>query len=62
MGPTAGAPPAVREALFQAIEYRETGNTNLQPFFDSMLAAVRTPSAQRIAKHAVNTNSQRWQV
>jgi putative hydrolase of HD superfamily len=50
------------ECLFQAIEYRETGNTNLQPFFDSMLAAVQTPSAQRIAKHAVYANSQRWQV
>ena len=48
------------ECLLQAIEYRETGNTNLQPFFDSMLAAVRTPSAQRIAQHAIEANSQRW--
>jgi putative hydrolase of HD superfamily len=84
---TAGAPPAVREALaaivneietyetreaiihrdadkleclFQAIEYRETGNTNMQPFYDSMLAAVRTPSAKAIARHAVEASSQRW--
>jgi putative hydrolase of HD superfamily len=84
---TAGAPPAVREALaaivdeietyetreaiihrdadkleclFQAIEYRETGNANMQPFYDSMLAALTTRSAQLIAGVATSTNSQHW--
>jgi len=49
------------ECLFQAIEYRETGNTNMQPFYDSMLVAVRTSSARRIAETAVAASSQSWQ-
>ncbi len=86
---TAGAPPAVREALaaivdeienyetreaiihrdadkleclFQAIEYRETGNANMQPFYDSMLAALCTAAAKKLAQEAVESNSQRWHV
>ena len=84
---TAGAPPAVREALaaivdeietyetreaiihrdadkleclFQAIEYRETGNANMQPFYESMLAALTTSSAKEIGRRAVHTSSQHW--
>jgi putative hydrolase of HD superfamily len=84
---TAGAPPAVRDALaavvneiesyetfesiihrdadkleclFQAIEYRETGNTNMQQFYDSMLDALVTKSAKDIARQALETSSQRW--
>jgi putative hydrolases of HD superfamily len=84
---TAGAPPAVRDALaaivdeietyktreaiihrdadkleclFQAIEYRETGNTNMQPFYDSMLAALVTFSAKQIGHQAIEASSQRW--
>ena len=84
---TAGAPPAVRDALaevvdeiesyktlesvvhrdadkleclFQAIEYRETGNTNMQQFYDSMLDDLVTPSAKAIAQDAIKTSSQRW--
>jgi putative hydrolase of HD superfamily len=49
------------ECLFQAIEYRETGNANMQPFYDSMLAALHTVSAKRIAEAAVSASSQRWQ-
>lgn len=48
------------ECLFQAIEYRETGNTNMQQFYDSMLAHLRTPAARRIANEAISGNSQRW--
>ena len=50
------------ECLFQAIEYREQGNANMQPFYDSMLAALRTRSAERIAREAVAGSSQRWQL
>ena len=84
---TAGAPPAVREALaaivdeietyetreaiihrdadkleclFQAIEYRETGNANMQPFYESMLAALTASSAKEIGRRAVHTSSQHW--
>jgi putative hydrolase of HD superfamily len=49
------------ECLFQAIEYRETGNANMQTFLDSMTAALRTPSARRIAQHALVASTQRWQ-
>jgi 5'-deoxynucleotidase YfbR-like HD superfamily hydrolase len=48
------------ECLLQAIEYRETGNTNMQQFYDSMLAALATPSAKAIGHRAVNSNSQGW--
>jgi putative hydrolase of HD superfamily len=37
------------ECLFQAIEYRETGNTDMQQFVDSMLGALVTTSARTIA-------------
>jgi putative hydrolase of HD superfamily len=48
------------ECLFQAIEYRETGSTNMQPFYDSMLTQLVTESAKAIALQALDTNSQRW--
>lgn len=48
------------ECLFQAIEYREAGSANMQPFYDSMLAALVTPSARTIARQAVVTSSQSW--
>ena len=84
---TAGAPPAVREALaaivdeietyetreaiihrdadkleclFQAIEYRETGNANMQQFYDSMLSDLVTDSAKAIGTSAVQVSSQHW--
>jgi putative hydrolase of HD superfamily len=48
------------ECLFQAIEYRETGNTNMQQFYESMRAALVTPAAKAIARQAVQANSQHW--
>lgn len=84
---TAGAPPAVRDALaaivdeiesyetlesiihrdadkleclFQAIEYHEAGNTNMQQFYDSMLGALTTTSAQAVALKAISSSSQHW--
>lgn len=48
------------DCLFQAIEYREHGNQNTQPFIDNMLALITTPSAQRIALAAVERGSQLW--
>ena len=50
------------ECLFQAIEYREAGNANMQPFYDSMLDALRTASSKAIARQAIGTSSQRWHV
>jgi putative hydrolase of HD superfamily len=48
------------ECLFQAIEYRETGNANMQQFYDSMLGALVTKSAKDIARQALEASSQRW--
>jgi 5'-deoxynucleotidase YfbR-like HD superfamily hydrolase len=48
------------ECLFQAIEYRETGNANMQQFYDSMLAALVTDSAKALARQAVESSSQHW--
>jgi putative hydrolases of HD superfamily len=48
------------ECLFQAIEYRETGNTNMQQFYESMLRDLVTASARTIAVTAVAVSSQRW--
>ena len=48
------------ECLFQAIEYREAGNSNMQQFYDSMLRSLATPSAMVIAHQAIRASSQRW--
>lgn len=48
------------DCLFQAIEYREQGNQNTQQFIDSMLAALKTPSAQQVAAAALSRTSQEW--
>ena len=48
------------ECLFQAIEYRETGNANMQQFYDSMLTSLTTRSAIRVARQATSSNSQHW--
>ncbi|WP_326643349.1 HD domain-containing protein [Streptosporangium sp. NBC_01755] len=48
------------ECLIQAIEYREQGHQNVQPWIDSSLAALRTPSAKRLADEALGTGSLEW--
>ncbi|HEY9411620.1 MAG TPA: HD domain-containing protein [Jiangellaceae bacterium] len=48
------------ECLIQAIEYREQGSQNVQPWIDSMQAALKTPSAQKIAAEALQRTSQQW--
>ncbi|MEV0662365.1 HD family hydrolase [Actinomadura luteofluorescens] len=48
------------ECLVQAIEYREHGNRNTQPWIDSSLARLRTASARRLAEQAQKTGSLDW--
>ncbi|MGC5009362.1 HD domain-containing protein [Streptosporangium sp. DT93] len=48
------------ECLIQAIEYREQGHQNIQPWIDSSLAALRTGTAKRLADEALATNSVDW--
>ncbi|MFI6899940.1 HD family hydrolase [Nonomuraea sp. NPDC050394] len=48
------------ECLIQATEYREQGHQNVQPWIDSSLAALRTPSAKRLADEALRTGTLDW--
>ncbi|WP_189248069.1 HD domain-containing protein [Streptosporangium pseudovulgare] len=48
------------ECLIQAVEYREQGHQNVQPWIDSSLAALKTASAKRLADEALNTGSLEW--
>jgi putative hydrolase of HD superfamily len=48
------------ECLVQAIEYREQGNQNIQPWIDSSLAALQTASAKELADEALRLRSLDW--
>ncbi|MFI7044358.1 HD family hydrolase [Streptosporangium sandarakinum] len=48
------------ECLIQAVEYREQGHQNVQPWIDSSLAALKTASAKRLANEALSTGSLEW--
>ncbi|MFC5744051.1 HD domain-containing protein [Actinomadura rugatobispora] len=48
------------ECLLQAVEYREHGNANTQPWIDSSLAQLRTETARRLAEEALRTGSMEW--
>lgn len=48
------------DCLLQAVEYREQGNENVQPWIDSSLAALRTASAKRLADEALSRRSLDW--
>ncbi|MFD9940369.1 HD family hydrolase [Nonomuraea sp. NPDC059023] len=48
------------ECLIQATEYREQGHQNVQPWIDSSLAALRTPTAKRLADEALRTGTLDW--
>lgn len=47
------------ECLLQAVEYREQG-TDTQAWIDTSLAALRTDSAQRLAKLALDRSPLSW--
>jgi putative hydrolase of HD superfamily len=48
------------ECLLQAREYQEQGHQNLQPWIDSSLASLHTPTAKQLASEAVTQNSLEW--
>jgi len=48
------------ECLIQAVEYREQGHQNVQPWIDSSLAALRTPTGKRLAEEALRTGTLDW--
>ncbi|WP_347813261.1 HD domain-containing protein [Actinomadura sp. KC345] len=48
------------ECLIQAVEYREHGNQNTQPWIDNSLAQLQTASAKLLAEEAQRTGSLDW--
>lgn len=48
------------ECLIQAVEYREQGNQNVQPWIDSSLAALRTVTGKRLADEVLRTGTLEW--
>lgn len=48
------------ECLLQAREYVARGNPLLQPWVDSMLAAVKTETGRRLAEAAVKVSPDAW--
>ncbi|BAJ29843.1 MULTISPECIES: HD domain-containing protein [Kitasatospora] len=49
------------ECLIQAVEYREQGYQNVQPWIDSSLGSLKTDSARTLAEAALNMTSLEWQ-
>jgi putative hydrolases of HD superfamily len=49
------------ECLVQAVEYREQGCSNVQPWIDSSLSKLKTASALALAEAALNMTSIEWQ-
>ncbi|GHE41472.1 haloacid dehalogenase [Streptosporangium violaceochromogenes] len=48
------------ECLIQAVEYRDQGHQNVQPWIDSSLAALQTASAKRLADEVLHSNPLAW--
>jgi len=48
------------EMLLQALDYRAHGHRNTEPFMETALAALRTPSARRLGEAAVTIDPTAW--
>lgn len=48
------------ECLLQAREYEAAGNSQVRPWVDSMLAAVKTSSGKRLAEAAIKVPVDEW--
>ncbi|MGD0559047.1 MAG: HD domain-containing protein [Streptosporangiaceae bacterium] len=48
------------ECLLQAREYEDQGHRNVQPWIDSSLASLQTPSAKQLAAEALSQGSLDW--
>jgi putative hydrolases of HD superfamily len=49
------------ECLVQAVEYRHQGVSTVQPWIDSSLAALRTDTAQRLAREVLEQDPLAWE-
>lgn len=48
------------ECLLQAREYQAAGNTQVQPWVDTMLAAIQTEAGKRLAEVAAKVSVDAW--
>jgi len=48
------------ECLIQAVEYRDQGHRNMQPWIDSSLAALKTTTGRRMAEEVLRTGTLEW--
>jgi putative hydrolase of HD superfamily len=48
------------EMLLQALEYREAGWKSLEPFIQTAVAALRTPSGRRLGEAAMRVSPAAW--
>ena len=48
------------DCLLQALEYREQGHRNVQPWIDSSLAQLQTVHGKRLAEEMLRTGSLDW--
>ncbi|HEX6472944.1 MAG TPA: HD domain-containing protein [Streptosporangiaceae bacterium] len=48
------------DCLLQAVEYREQGHQNVQPWIDSSLAQLQTVHGKRLAEEVLRTGSLDW--
>lgn len=49
------------ECLLQAVEYRDAGHRNVQPWIDSSRASLKTTSAQLLADQALTMTPAEWE-
>ncbi|MET9400096.1 HD domain-containing protein [Kitasatospora sp. NPDC002965] len=49
------------ECLIQAVEYREQGYRNVQPWIDSSLGSLKTDAARQLAEASLTMTSLEWQ-
>jgi putative hydrolase of HD superfamily len=48
------------EMLLQALDYRQQGRGNTEPFVQTAVAALRTPSGRRLGEAAMRVNPAAW--
>jgi len=46
--------------LLQALDYRAQGHRNTEPFMETALAALRTPSGRRLGEAAMTIDPTAW--
>jgi putative hydrolases of HD superfamily len=48
------------EMLLQALEYRQRGNSNIDPFIQTAVTSLRTRSARQLGETAIQADPAAW--